>query len=346
MNIFPVQILLSKDLRLMNTTNIKQTRAKQTRTEFESGLLKTKLKTKLKILYDDLKRNKLIYLMLIPALVYIIVFRYVPMYGVQIAFKDYSFSRGIWGSEWIGLRNFRDFFTSIYCWRVIRNTILINLISLFFAFPIPIILALLLNEVKCMAFKRTVQTITYMPYFVSLVVTVGIIYDFFSNNGIVNSMLSYLGIEPIQFLQKPQWFRPLYIGSGIWQEAGWNSILYLAALTNIDPTLYEASDLDGANRWKQTLHVTLPGIMPVIVIMLILRMGNMMNVGIEKIILMYNPLTLETGEVISTYVYKRGIQEMSYGFSAAVGLINSTINLILLTASNWMSSKLSENKLW
>ncbi|HOJ09449.1 MAG TPA: ABC transporter permease subunit [Clostridiales bacterium] len=330
----------------MNTTNIKQTRAKQTRTEFESGLLKTKLKTKLKILYDDLKRNKLIYLMLIPALVYIIVFRYVPMYGVQIAFKDYSFSRGIWGSEWIGLRNFRDFFTSIYCWRVIRNTILINLISLFFAFPIPIILALLLNEVKCMAFKRTVQTITYMPYFVSLVVTVGIIYDFFSNNGIVNSMLSYLGIEPIQFLQKPQWFRPLYIGSGIWQEAGWNSILYLAALTNIDPTLYEASDLDGANRWKQTLHVTLPGIMPVIVIMLILRMGNMMNVGIEKIILMYNPLTLETGEVISTYVYKRGIQEMSYGFSAAVGLINSTINLILLTASNWMSSKLSENKLW
>jgi len=316
--------------------------AEQVRLNFK----KSPVKNKLKILSSDLKRNRLIYLMLIPVLAYIIIFRYVPMYGVQIAFKNFVFTKGIWGSNWVGLSNFKDFFDSIYCWRVIRNTILINLFSLIFAFPVPIILALFLNEVKCIAFKRTVQTITYMPYFVSLVVTIGIIYDFFSNNGIVNNIFSYAGIEPVQFLQNPNWFRPLYIGSGIWQEAGWSSILYLAALTSIDPALYEASDLDGANRWKQTLHVTLPGIMPIIVIMLILRIGSMMNVGVEKIILMSNPLTLEASEVISTYVYKRGIQEMSYSFSAAVGLINSTINLILLASSNWMSSKLSENKLW
>ncbi len=310
------------------------------------NLKNNRVKNKLKTLSSDLKKNRFIYFMLIPVLAYIIIFRYIPMYGVQIAFKDYVFTKGIWGSDWVGLSNFKDFFDSIYCWRVIRNTILINLFTLIFAFPVPIILALFLNEVKCMAFKRTVQTITYMPYFVSLVVTVGIIYDFFSNNGIVNNVLSYIGVEPVQFLQKPEWFRPLYIGSGIWQEAGWNSILYLAALANIDPTLYEASNLDGANRWKQTLHVTFPGIMPIIVIMLILRIGSMMNVGVEKIILMSNPLTLQAGEVISTYVYKRGIQEMSYGFSSAVGLINSTINLILLTASNWASGRLSENKLW
>lgn len=316
--------------------------AEQVRLNFK----KSPVKNKLKILSSDLKRNRLIYLMLIPVLAYIIIFRYVPMYGVQIAFKNFVFTKGIWGSNWVGLSNFKDFFDSIYCWRVIRNTILINLFSLIFAFPVPIILALFLNEVKCIAFKRTVQTITYMPYFVSLVVTIGIIYDFFSNNGIVNNIFSYAGIEPVQFLQNPNWFRPLYIGSGIWQEAGWSSILYLAALTSIDPALYEASDLDGANRWKQTLHVTLPGIMPIIVIMLILRIGSMMNVGVEKIILMSNPLTLEASEVISTYVYKRGIQEMSYSFSAAVGLINSTINLILLASSNWVSSKLSENKLW
>lgn len=316
--------------------------AEQVRLNFK----KSPVKNKLKILSSDLKRNRLIYLMLIPVLAYIIIFRYVPMYGVQIAFKNFVFTKGIWGSNWVGLSNFKDFFDSIYCWRVIRNTILINLFSLIFAFPVPIILALFLNEVKCIAFKRTVQTITYMPYFVSLVVTIGIIYDFFSNNGIVNNIFSYAGIEPVQFLQNPNWFRPLYIGSGIWQEAGWSSILYLAALTGIDPALYEASDLDGANRWKQTLHVTLPGIMPIIVIMLILRIGSMMNVGVEKIILMSNPLTLEASEVISTYVYKRGIQEMSYSFSAAVGLINSTINLILLASSNWVSSKLSENKLW
>jgi len=321
----------------MSTVNVEQIRM-----NFKSSPVKNKLK----ILSSDLKRNRLIYLMLIPVLAYIIIFRYVPMYGVQIAFKNFVFTKGIWGSDWVGLSNFKDFFDSIYCWRVVRNTILINLFSLIFAFPVPIILALFLNEVKCMAFKRTVQTITYMPYFVSLVVTIGIIYDFFSNNGIVNNILSYAGIEPLQFLQNPNWFKPLYIGSGIWQEAGWGSILYLAALTNIDPALYEASNLDGANRWKQTLHITFPGIMPIIVIMLILRIGSMMNVGVEKIILMSNPLTLEASEVISTYVYKRGIQEMSYSFSAAVGLINSTINLILLASSNWVSSKLSENKLW
>lgn len=304
------------------------------------------ISVKLKLLSNDLRRNRIIYLMLAPVMAYIIIFRYVPMYGVQIAFKNYVFSKGIWGSDWVGLTNFMEFFKSIYCWRVIRNTVLINFFALIIGFPIPIILALLLNEVKNTVFKRTVQTITYMPYFVSLVVVVGIVLDFFSRTGLVNNILSSVGIEPVNFLQKAEWFRPLYIGSSIWQEAGWDSIIYMAALTSIDPVLYEASNLDGANRWKQLWHVTIPGITPIIVILLILKIGNMMNVGVEKVILMANPLTLETGEVISTYVYKRGIQEMSYSFSSAVGLINSTINLILLWSANFVSSKLSENKLW
>jgi putative aldouronate transport system permease protein len=298
-----------------------------------------------KILFD-LKKNKYLYMMLIPTCAYIFIFRYIPMYGAQIAFKDYSFARGMWKSEWVGLLNFKEFFRSIYAWRVIRNTLLISLYSLIIAFPISIVFALLLNELKNEYFKRIVQTLTYVPYFISLVVVVGMIYDFFARDGVVNEILSYFKVPAIPFMQLAQLFRPLYIGSNIWQQFGWNSIIYLAALSDIDPTLYEASNIDGAGRFKQAIHITLPGIVPVIVIMFLLRIGDTMNVGLEKIILMYNPLVMETADVISSYVYRRGIQEMSYSFSSAVGLFNSIINLSLLVMANKIISKTSEYKLW
>lgn len=305
------------------------------------------MKKTLKIVTKDLKMNRYIYLMLIPVLLYFIIFRYVPMYGVQIAFKNYSFSKGFWGSSWVGLQNFADFFSSIYAWRVIRNTLLININLLVFSFPAPIILALLINEIKNKYFKRITQTITYMPYFISLVVVVGIMFDFFSRNGLVENILGYFGQkESMLFFLNPKWFRMLYVGSSVWQEAGWGSIIYLAALSSINPELYEASRIDGAGRWKQTWNITIPGIMSIIVILLILRIGTMMDVGYEKIILMYNPLIRDTADVISTYVYRRGIQDMSYSFSAAVGLLNSVINFTLLVIANTISRKVSENKLW
>ena len=312
---------------------------------FEANMLQ--IGKAFKIVSRDLIKNRYIYLMLVPVLLYFVIFRYVPMYGVQIAFKDYSFSKGFWGSSWIGLKNFEDFFSSIYAWRVIRNTLLININLLIFSFPAPIILALLINEIKNKYFKRVTQTITYMPYFISLVVVVGIMYDFFSRDGLVENILGFFGQkEAMMFFINPKWFRMLYVGSSVWQEAGWGSIIYLAALSSINPELYEASRIDGAGRWKQAWHITIPGIMSVIVMLLILRIGTMMDVGYEKIILMYNPLIRDTADVISTYVYRRGIQDMSYSFSAAVGFLNSVINLTLLVTANMISRKVSENKLW
>jgi len=300
----------------------------------------------LNILIKDIKYNRNIYIMLIPVILFYIIFHYKPMYGAIIAFKDFSPMLGIWDSPWIGLENFKEFLGSYNFWSVLRNTVLISVYDLAFGFPAPIILALLLNEVKNTHFKKSVQTLTYMPHFISLVVICGMIKDFTSADGVINDIIAFMGGERMSFLLKPEYFRTIFVSTGIWQHIGWGSIIYLAALSSIDNEQYEAAMIDGANRWKQLLHVTLPGIMPTIVIMLILRLGQVMNVGFEKIILLYNPMTYETADVISSYVYRKGLQEFSYSFSSAVGLFNSVINFCLVLSSNWISKKINETSLW
>ncbi|MCR8635321.1 ABC transporter permease [Paenibacillus radicis (ex Xue et al. 2023)] len=300
----------------------------------------------LAIVVKDVTRNKYIYLMALPVLIYYVVFHYGPMYGLQIAFKDFSPSVGIWDSPWIGFNHFTDFFSSHYFGRLLRNTLLINIYELLFAFPASIVLALLLNEIRSSIFKRAVQSISYLPHFISIVVVVGMMVDFLARDGLVNQIIELLGMESIAFLRQPEWFRTLFVSSGIWQGIGWGSIIYLAAIANIDPTLYEAAKMDGANRFKQVLHITIPGIMPTIVILLILHMGSMLSVGSEKVLLMYNPLTYDTADVISTYVYRKGVLEADFGYTAAVGLFNSVISFILIVLANTVSKRVSENKLW
>ncbi|MDF2935597.1 MAG: binding-protein-dependent transport system inner rane component [Paenibacillaceae bacterium] len=298
------------------------------------------------MLRKDFRKNKYIYFLGSFGIAYFLIFSYIPMYGVIIAFKNYSPVKGIMGSPWIGFHHFVDFFQSFYFLRLIRNTLLINVYELIFAFPAPIILALLLNEVRSSYFKRVVQTITYLPHFVSVVVISGMIVDFSRKAGLFNKILGFFGVEPQNLLLDPSLFRTIFIGSGIWQGVGWGSIIYLAALTAIDTQLYDAATVDGANRWKQMLHVTLPGIMPTIVILLILRIGGMMNVGFEKVILLYNSQTYETADVISSFVYRRGILEANYSYSTAVNLFNSVVNFLLLVLANKISRKVNETSLW
>ncbi|MEK3913370.1 sugar ABC transporter permease [Paenibacillus sp. FSL H7-0331] len=311
-----------------------------------SGGKSREQESKLVFILKDLKKNKYIYIMLLPVLAYYGIFHYGPMYGLQIAFKDFSPGLGIWGSEWIGFQHFTEFFNGFYFWRLIKNTLLINIYELLFAFPAAIILALLLNEIRSNMFKRIVQTISYLPHFISIVVVVGMMVDFLSRDGLINQLLVIFGFESTAFLREPEWFRFLFVSSGVWQGIGWGSIIYLAAMASIDPTLYEAAKMDGAGRWKQTLHITLPGIMPTIIILLILNMGSMLSVGSEKVLLMYNPSTYSTADVISTYVYRKGILEASYSYTAAVGLFNSVISFILIVSANSISKRFSENKLW
>lgn len=298
------------------------------------------------MLVKDFKKNKLIYLMALPVLAYYIIFHYGPMYGVIIAFKNFSPGRGILGSSWVGFQWFKDFFSSYYFGRLLRNTVLINVLNLIFSFPAPIILALLLNELRHERFKKTVQTVSYLPHFISLVVICGMIHDFTARDGIINDIVEWFGGERKTMLLEPGLFRPIYIISGIWQNVGWDSIIYLAALSGIDQELYEAAVIDGANRWKQTLHITLPGILPTIVILLIMRIGAMMNVGHEKIILLYNSNIYETADVISTFVYRKGLSQANYSYSAAVGLFNSIVNFVLIILANWFSRKATEISLW
>lgn len=302
--------------------------------------------SKWKFVQRDLIRNRYIYLMLFPVVTYYLIFHYAPMYGLLIAFKDYGIADGVWQSPWVGFAHFQNFFESPYFWRLMQNTLLISFYELLFAFPAPIILALLLNELRLIIFKRVVQTISYLPHFISIVVVAGMIVDFTARDGLINNILVMFGIEPITFLQEAGWFRSMYISSGVWQGIGWGSIIYLAAMSTIDPALYDAARIDGAGRWKQTLNVTIPGIMPTIVILLILNIGSMLSVGSEKIILLYNPLTYETADVISTYVYRKGILGADFGYSAAVGLFNSIVSFILLTLANTISKRVSEHRLW
>ncbi|MDQ0873940.1 putative aldouronate transport system permease protein [Paenibacillus sp. V4I3] len=294
----------------------------------------------------DFLLNKYLYLMMVPVLAYYFIFHYAPMYGALIAFKEYTPNKGILGSEWVGFQHFNDFFSSYYFWRILKNTVIISLYSLCFEFPAPIILAILINELTNKKFQRFVQTVTYMPYFISLIVIVGMIKDFTNNGGLINNFLTYFGFNDTAMLQKPELFRTIYILSEIWQKIGWESIIYLAALMGIDQEQYEAAKMDGANRIKQIWHITLPGILPTIAIMFILRMGNLLNVGFEKIILLYNPSTYDTADVISSFVYRKGLIEFGWSYSSAVGLFNSVINLALLIAANKISKKISENSLW
>ncbi len=294
----------------------------------------------------DFNLNKTLYLLLVPVLVYYIVFCYVPMYGALIAFKEYSPRAGVWGSPWVGFKQFTDFFSSPSFGSVLLNTVKLSLSTLVFGFPAPIILALLLNELRNARFSKVVQNATYLPHFISLVVVCGMVKDFTRDTGVISYILSFFGMKPTTLLNYPQYFLPIYVLSGIWQSVGWESIVFLAALTGIDESLYEAAKIDGASKWKQTLHVTIPGIMPTIIIMLILRVGNILNVGYEKIILLYNDATLEVADVISTYVYRKGLLEQSWSFSTAVNIFNSVINLALLAFTNGISRKVNDTALW
>lgn len=294
----------------------------------------------------NIRKHYIVYLMFVPVAAYYILFHYAPMYGATIAFKNYIPSRGIWASNWVGLKHFRTFFNSYYCSRLIRNTLLISTYSIIFGFPAPILLALLLNELKSQKFKHVVQTVTYLPHFLSIMVVCGMILNFFSSSGPVNQIIVSLGGEKVDFLMDPANFRPLYIGSDIWQSIGWGSIVYLAALSGIDPTLYEAARIDGANRFKQVFHITLPGLVPTITVLLILKIGSLMNVGYEKIILLYNELTFETADVISSFVYRKGLLDANFSYSAAIGLFNSVINFGLVILANTISRRVQQTSLW
>lgn len=287
-----------------------------------------------------------LYLMVLPFMLYFLVFAYKPMIGLKIAFQDYSIFKGN-ASPWVGFDNFTKFFSTPYFGRILRNTLMISGYSLIFSFPAPIILALLLNEVRSKKYKSFVQTATYLPHFVSAVVVCGMVTNFLApTSGIVNIVLNKLGFDSVYFLSKPEYFRTIFIVQGIWQGTGYSSIVYLAALGGIDMELYEAAQIDGCNRWKQTLHVTLPGLLPTIVTLFIISVGNILNVGYEKIILLYQPVTYETADVINTYVYRMGIEGSDYGLSTAVGLFNSVVNFLFVAIANTISNKVNGMGLW
>lgn len=295
----------------------------------------------------NLVRDRVLILMMLPVIAYFILFHYTPMAGVLIAFQRFKPGSGFFSGEWVGFQYFIEFFESIYFTRLVRNTLLISLYSLLWGFPLPILFALMLNEIRRVKFKRFIQTVSYLPHFISVVIVVGMMFNLFSTQGgVVNVILARIGIDPINFMTGSRYFRSMYIGSGIWQGFGWSSIIYLAALSSIDVEQYEAARIDGANKFKQLIYVTLPGIRSTVVLLLILSLGNIMNVGFEKIILMYSPATYEVSDVISTYVFRRGIQSAQYSFGAAVGLFNSVINFSLLIFVNKISKSVSEISLW
>ena len=296
--------------------------------------------------FKKILSNYQLYLFLLPALIYFIVFHYLPMYGILIAFKDFVATKGIMGSPWVGFKHFERFFESFQFWTLIKNTLGLSVVQLIVGFPLPIFLALMLNQIRSEKYKRFVQTVVYAPHFISVVVLAGMIFVFFSNNGLINNIILLFGGDPISFMAKPEWFKPLYIASGVWQETGWAAIIYLAALAGVSPELHEAAVMDGANKWQRILHVDIPAIMPTAVILLILSVGGIMNIGFEKAYLLQTPMNQPSAEIIPTYVYKMGLQQAQYSFAAAVGLFNAVINLILLIAVNKFSKKLSGTGLW
>ena len=296
----------------------------------------------------DWRMNKGLYLLVLPIVVYLIIFNYLPMAGIVLGFERFTPKNGVYMSEWVGLKHFTTFFSSVFFIRVLKNTLILSLYSVIFGFPAPIIFALLLNELDNEYYKKVIQVVSYMPNFISTVVISGIIIDFVASDGVITGMLVNIGFlkEAKNLLSVPEYFRTIMVLSDLWRQVGFGSILFLAALTGIDQELYEAAVIDGANRWKQTLNVTIPGIMPTVVIMLIMRIGSLMNANQEKILLLYNPLIYETSDVIGTFVYRKGLLEADYGYSTAVGLFNSAVNVVLLFIANGVSRKYSETSLF
>lgn len=292
-------------------------------------------------------RDWQLYLMLLLPVAFYLLFKYMPMYGTLIAFKKFSAKKGIWGSTWVGFDNFQKFLADPYFYQLIRNTLLINLYSLLFAFPSSILFALLLNEMRCKKSRKLVQTVSYLPHFISTVVVCGLVSNFLrTNGGLINDLIVMLGGNRVSFMNKPEYFRGIYVISEIWQHMGWDAIIYIAALTAIDPQLYEAARVEGANRFQQAVHVTLPCIAPTVTIMLIMRVGNLMNLGYEKILLLYSGATYETADVISTYVYRRGLLTADFSYGTAIGLFQTAIALILILSTNHLGKKLSDTSLW
>ncbi|WP_044480183.1 ABC transporter permease [Paenibacillus antibioticophila] len=288
-----------------------------------------------------------LYLIMLPGILYFVIYKYVPMWGAVIAFQDYNVFKGIWGSEWVGLAHFKAMFLNEDFYKIFRNTLLISIYKLLWGFPGPIILAIMLNEVRNMLYKRSIQTLVYLPHFLSWIILGGILVNVLSpSSGIVNKLLEMLGIEPIFFLTSTEWFRTVIVASDIWKEVGWGAIVYLAALAGIDPQLYEAAIMDGANKWKQIIHITLPSLMSVIVTLFLLRLGHVLDVGFEQIFVLYNSLVYEVGDVIETYVYRVGIQQAKFSFTTAVGLFKAVIGLILVTLVNKGAKKLGQEGIW
>ena len=308
---------------------------------------KTKKRTDWKqTLTGEWKKNWVLYLMMVPALTYFLVYCYLPMFGLVIAFQDYRVGDAFLGGKFVGFKHFTDFFQSYYFGRLMKNTVFLSLGVLIFGYPIPLIFALMLNEVRHVRFKKLAQTITYLPHFISLVVICGLILDFTKMDGLINTIIRAFGGTPIAFMSKPEWFKPVYIISDIWASFGWNSIIFIAALLGIDSELYEAAGLDGAGRWQKIRHISIPGIAPVIVTTLLMRLGRVMSLGFEKVFNLYNTATYETADIISTFVYRQGILNANYSSAAAIGLFNAVINLALVVAANRISKKLTDSSLW
>lgn len=292
-------------------------------------------------------RDWQLYFMLLLPIAYYILFKYMPMYGTLIAFKKFSAKKGIWRSTWVGFKNFEKFLSDPYFYKLVRNTLLINLNNLLFAFTSSIIFALLLNEMKHKLYRKVVQTVSYLPHFISTVVVCGLVTNFTrTNGGIINDLIAMLGGERISFLNRAEYFRPIYVISEIWQHMGWDAIIYIAALLSIEPQLYEAASIEGANRFQKMLYVTLPGIAPTITIMLIMRIGHLMSLGYEKVLLLYSGATYETADIISTYVYRRGLLTADFSYGTAIDLFQTVISLILVTSTNWLGKKIGGAGLW
>ena len=301
----------------------------------------TELKKRKGILFE-LKSNSCLYLMALPVILYYAIFCYAPMYGATIAFKQFDVSKSIMDMEWVGFKYFKEFFEGVYFVRILRNTLVLSLYNLVVCFPLPIIFALLMNELSNLKFKKVVQTVTYLPHFISMVVVCGMIVDFFSSEGFITDILVKFGVPRTNLIGSNDYFRHVYVWTDAWKTIGWGSIIYIAAIAGVDQSLYEAAKIDGANRFQLAWHVTLPGIASTIIVMLILRLGTIMSLGYEKVILLYGPSTFETADIISSFVYRYGLTGMKYSYSTAVGLFQSVINLILIVGSNTISKKVTQ----
>ncbi|GIO53777.1 ABC transporter permease [Paenibacillus cineris] len=294
-----------------------------------------------------IRRDRELLLLFIPCILFYIIFRYGPLYGLIIAFKDYSVFSGVMGSDWVGLKHFIKFFSNQDFWMLFRNTLLLGFYTLIFGFPFPILLAILLNEVRTKWFKKSVQTLSYLPAFLSVVIISSMIIDFLSpTNGLLNQLLAAFGFEKKYFLVDPAWFRPIYVISEIWGTIGYESIIYLAAIAGINPTLYEAARVDGASRFHMIRHITIPGLMPTMLIMFILKTGSMIRIGYEKVLLLYNPMTYNVADVFSTYVYRKGLLESNYSYAAAVGMFEALVAMTMLLGANAISRKIGGKGLW